>query len=178
MEAKVILETPRLILREITPEDAEACFHLNNDPEVIKHTGDEPYTNIAEAEAFLKRYDQYRKYGVGRWAVILKETNEFIGWCGLKYSPDLDEYDLGYRLFRKYWNQGYATEASRACIEYGFGTLNLTMIVGRAMKLNKASIKVLSKVGLNYWKDDACGDADGVIYKIDKYGTDVETEKC
>lgn len=163
-----ILETERLWLREIIPEDAETFFLLNSDPEVIKYTGDVAFADVNAAHRFLTNYDQYRKYGIGRWCVLTKEKNEILGWCGLKYSPDVDEYDIGFRLFREHWNKGYATESSKACINYGFKEKNIPMIVGRAMKVNFASIKVLIKSGLTYWKDNACGDADGVVYKIEK----------
>lgn len=73
-----ILETNRLFLREITPDDAETAYLLNLDPEVIKYTGDEPFTSIEEARKFLENYDHYRKYGFGRWAVINKSTEEFF----------------------------------------------------------------------------------------------------
>src|SRR4249919_969774 len=152
-----ILETERLWLREITPDDAETFFLLNSDPEVIKYTGDAAFADVKEAHRFLTNYDQYRKYGIGRWCVLEKNSDKIVGWCGLKYSPDVDEYDIGFRFFRDQWNKGYATESSKACVRFGFEEKNLPMIVGRAMKLNTASIKVLVKSGLTYWKDDACG---------------------
>jgi RimJ/RimL family protein N-acetyltransferase len=68
---------------------------------------------------------------------------EFLGWCGLKYLFETNEVDLGYRFMKKFWGKGYATEAALACIEYGFATLNLHQIVGRALPGNLASIKVL-----------------------------------
>ena len=79
-----ILETPRLGLREITTADAEQAYLLNLDPEVIKYTGDEPFSSIEAARAFLEKYDHYKKYGFGRWAVIRKEDRSLLGWCGLK----------------------------------------------------------------------------------------------
>jgi len=83
-----IISTPRLLLREMTPEDAGNLYYLNLDPEVIRYTGDPPFDSILDAEIFLNRYDHYQKYGFGRWAVIRKLDNAFLGWCGLKYSPD------------------------------------------------------------------------------------------
>jgi ribosomal-protein-alanine N-acetyltransferase len=173
-----ILETQRLWLREITPDDAEMFFRLNSDPEVMRYTGDVAFTSIDEAHRFLANYDQYRKYGLGRWCVLEKNTEKIIGWCGLKYSPEVDEYDIGFRFFRDQWNKGYATESAKACIKLGFEEKNLPMIVGRAMKLNVASIRVLVKSGLTYWKDDACGLADGVIYKIEKGERSFLPETC
>lgn len=175
---RVILQTGRLILRELTTDDANDFYRLNSDPEVMRYTGDDPFATPEEAEKMLRNYDQYRKYGIGRWAVLEKERNSFIGFCGLKYSADVDEYDIGFRFFKTEWNKGYATEAARACIDYAFNELSLNMIVGRAMKVNEASIKVLTKIGLSYWKDDACGMADGVIYKIERVPGPPEEISC
>jgi [ribosomal protein S5]-alanine N-acetyltransferase len=175
---KYILETGRLLLREMTPDDAENAYRLNLDPEVIRYTGDEPFRDVDEARKFLKNYDHYRKYGFGRWAVISKANQEYLGWCGLKYSADLDEYDIGFRFMKDHWNKGYATESAKVCLEYGMSALKMNMIVGRAMRVNTASINVLKKIGLEYWKDDACGDADGVIYKIEKIRGSTEADPC
>lgn len=73
-----ILETPRLYLREMTPEDAESAYLLNLDPEVICYTGDDPFESIEEAREFLGKYESYKNYGFGRWGVILKETDEYL----------------------------------------------------------------------------------------------------
>ncbi len=164
---RIILETTRLKLREITPDDAQIAYELNLDPEVVQYTGDVPFASVEDARKFLSNYDHYRKYGFGRWAVISKADGDFLGWCGLKYTPEQDEHDIGYRFFKRHWNKGFATESSVACINYGFRELKLKTIVGRAMHANAASIKVLQKSGLKYWKDDKCAGADGVIYRID-----------
>ena len=161
-----ILETERLFLREITAADAVIAYELNLDPEVIRYTGDDPFDSIEEARQFLQSYDHYEKYGFGRWGVIRKEDGEFLGWCGLKYTADLDEYDIGFRFFKKHWNKGYATEAAKACIELGFREHGMTVIVGRAMKENTGSVRVLEKIGLTFTGTfDFDGEA-GVIYKI------------
>jgi len=165
---KIIIETERTFLRHLTTEDAENFYRLNLDNEVLKYTGDKPFESIIAAEIFLKAYDQYEKYNVGRLAVIDKTENGFIGWCGLKYSQNLNEYDIGFRFFRKYWNKGYATETSKACIDFGFRKLELNKIIGRAMKENIASIKVLEKIGLTYIKDFDFDRQNGVIYEITK----------
>ncbi|MDI9310679.1 MAG: GNAT family N-acetyltransferase [Limnohabitans sp.] len=165
---KKILETPRLYLRELNISDAEDFFHLNDDPEVIKYTGDTSFSHISEALSFLQNYNPYELYGYGRWAVIRKEDEVFLGWCGLKYSPDLDEVDLGFRFFKKYWNQGFATESALACLKYGFEELGLEKIVGRAMGANIASIKVLEKIGMLYVGKFDFMKHQGVLYEITK----------
>ncbi len=72
----------------------------------------------------------------------------FLGWCGLKYFPETDEVDLGYRFMKKYWGKGYATESSRACLNYGFHELKLKRIMAKAMPENKDSLKVMQKLGM------------------------------
>tara|TARA_B100000795_G_scaffold268199_1_gene254696 strand:+ start:1107 stop:1397 length:291 start_codon:yes stop_codon:yes gene_type:complete len=85
---KKIIETNRLILRELDINDSENFFNLNLDPEVLKYTGDLPFSSIVDAEKFLINYSDYKKNGFGRWAVILKETESFIGWSGLKLNEE------------------------------------------------------------------------------------------
>jgi RimJ/RimL family protein N-acetyltransferase len=161
---KKILETPRLYLREMTAEDAESAYLLNSDPEVIRYTGDGPFESVSEARDFLANYESYKKYGFGRWAMILKETGEYLGWCGLKYTPELDESDIGYRLMKKFWGSGYASEAAEACIELGFTRFGMKTIIGRAMPANTASIRVLEKIGLTYLEDRLTEGTEEVIY--------------
>lgn len=109
-----------------------------------------------------------KKNGFGRWAVITKTSNSFIGWCGLKLNEQ-NLIDLGFRFFKREWNKGYATEAAHACLEYGFEELNLKEIIGRVARQNKASIKVLEKLSMNYWKNGNCkGIEDSLYYRVTK----------
>ena len=162
---KYIIETERLYLRELNVKDAVSFYNLNLDEDVLKFTGDKPFKSIKSSKKFLENYDQYSKYGIGRWAVINKNNQEFLGWCGLKFTEKNKEYDIGFRFFKKHWNKGYATESAQSCIDYGLNKLKLKEIIGRAMKENQASIQVLKKIGLKYYRDfDFEGNA-GVIYK-------------
>ncbi len=148
---KKIIETERLYFREFTLEDAQLLIDLNSDPEVTRYTGDGPVKNLEEAKRILNDviFPQY-KNRMGRWAVYLKSTDKFIGWCGLKHITELDEIDLGYRFFQKYWGLGYATESAKAIMDYGKKILKLNKILGRAAIGNLNSIKVLEKAGLTY----------------------------
>ena len=161
-----ILETKRFYLRRLSINDAENFYHLNANLEVLKYTGDLPFENITKAASFLATYDHYQKYGFGRWAVIHKTNDLFLGWCGLKYTPTTNEYDIGFRFFKKYWNKGYATESAKACIDLGFNTYKMPEIVGRCMKANIGSIKVLEKIGLSYCKPYDFEGKEGLLYKI------------
>jgi len=152
---KIILETDRLTLREFILSDAKAMFELNADPEVVKYTGDAPFRSEKEAESFLINYTDYQINGYGRWAMVTKSDKEFIGWCGLKLNEE-SQIDLGFRIFRKYWNKGFASEAAKACLDYGFNHLGFEKIIGRVVNANIASIKVLEKLGMKFWKNDTC----------------------
>lgn len=149
----VIIETERLFLRtfEDTEADAALILGLNEDPEVTRYTGD-PMSRPEQARTVLQQVilPQYALYRHGRWAVHIRSDLQFIGWCGLKYRPELDEIDLGYRFVQTAWGKGYATEAAAASIRYGFEILGLQRITGRAMPGNTASCKVLEKCGMHY----------------------------
>lgn len=151
---KVCIETQRLILRELVAEDDKGIFELDSDPEVHTYLGKTPITYIQQAKdaiAFIRK--QYSENGIGRWAVIEKESGAFIGWSGLKLMKELTNehinyYDLGYRFIKKYWGRGYATETAKASVNYGFGTMGLSEIYGMAEIGNAASRHVLEKAGL------------------------------
>ena len=162
------IETERTIMRKLTPGDAEDFYALNLDLEVLKYTGDQSFVNLQAAVDFLTEYDQYDNYGVGRLAVIDKATSKFTGWCGIKYSKDKNEYDIGFRFYRKYWNNGLATETAKKCLDVAFNDLGIEKIVGRAMKENIASIKVLEKIGMIFKEDVDFEGCEGVIYELTK----------
>jgi RimJ/RimL family protein N-acetyltransferase len=166
LNEKFYIETERTILRRLTIDDAEDFFALNQDPQVLKYTGDDPFLNIQAAKDFLSTYDHYEIYGVGRFAVIEKSSSKFIGWCGLKYSSSEAEYDIGYRFFREYWKQGFATETSKKCLDYGFKDLKILRIVGRAMIGNEASIRVLEKLGMTFNMRFEVEGQEWVVYEL------------
>lgn len=152
-----ILETERLYFREFTIEDAQLLIDLNMNPNVVRYTGDGEVKGLEEAKHILTDiiFPQYLNK-MGRWAVHLKSTDEFIGWCGLKYIADANEIDLGYRFFEKHWSKGFATEAAQAIMDHGINTLKLKNIIALAAKKNTASINVLKKLGMVYLEDNMC----------------------
>lgn len=153
---KIFAETERLVLRELLLSDAEGMFELDRDKEVHRYLGNKPIKTIQQSNdiiTFVQK--QYINNGIGRWAVIEKETNEFIGWSGLKLVQEkinnhVNYYDIGYRLRRKFWGQGIATETSIIARDYGFQQLKLKEIYGTADSQNIASKTVLQKIGLKY----------------------------
>jgi ribosomal-protein-alanine N-acetyltransferase len=164
----IILETSRLIMRQFAEEDAKLLFELNSDPDVTRYTGDGAYSNLEEVHNFIRNYDQYEKYGQGRLNMFDKQTGEYIGWCGLKYLEKENYSDLGYRLLKRHWGKGFATEAAWESLNYGFNTLHLDKIVGTAMKENTPSIHIFRKLGMRYSCDKDCGCQPGVVYTITK----------
>lgn len=171
---KIFAETERLILREIIPSDIDGMFELDSDPEVHKYLGNKPVTEreqISNVINFIRQ--QYTDNGIGRWAIIDKKTNHFIGWTGLKFVTDLTNnhknyYDLGYRLIKKYWGQGIAIETAIASLNFAFEQLKAGEVYAMADCENDGSNKILKKVGLNFIERF---DLDGIEhnwYKIDK----------
>jgi ribosomal-protein-alanine N-acetyltransferase len=149
---KIILETPRLRLREFSLLDAQLIYDLNADPEVIRYVGDPACSDLAAAKGVLETIilPQYIKHHIGRWAVELKETDECIGWCGIKFLDDKGEYDLGYRFFRKHWGKGYATESAAASLKFGHSERKLRRIMAMARVENTNSLHVLEKIGMTF----------------------------
>ena len=151
----IILQTPRLTLRRFTVADTNLLLQLNSNPEVLKYLHEPPLATEEQALHILNTIilPQY-KNNLGRWAMHLITTNEFIGWCGLKYLAGADEIDLGYRLLQNFWNNGYAYEAAKHTLDYGFNHLNLKNIIGRAHIENIASLKILEKIGMQFIKEE------------------------
>lgn len=169
MTASFQLRTDRLLLRQFEETDAPGFFQMNADPEVLQYTGDQPFRDVAAARSFIAGYDAYQRYGYGRWTVRRLADDTYLGFCGLRYDPKLDEVDLGFRIIRTYWGKGYATEAAQACLQYAFDALAIPMIVGRARRENLASIRVLEKLGFVYWKDFAFDNQyPGVYYRLNR----------
>jgi [ribosomal protein S5]-alanine N-acetyltransferase len=147
------LETPRLILRDLLPEDNNGMFEVDSDPEVVEYLGKKPVTTLEESEAIIRFVrHQYETMGTGRLAVLLKENNEFLGWAGLKYIAEpingkKDFFDIGYRFKKSAWGKGYATEAAEALLKNGLKTISPKLIKAYAHSENQKSIHVLEKIG-------------------------------
>lgn len=161
------IETAHLLLREFRDSDAQDMFALDKDPLVHRYLGNRPIQTIEQARATVSHVrQQYADYGIGRWIVIEKQEGRFVGWSGLKLVTEQvnahsSYYDVGYRLLPAFWGKGYATESAKAALAYGFGSLQLTKIIGTVHRDNHASRKVLEKCGLRqtgsfYWQELPC----------------------
>jgi ribosomal-protein-alanine N-acetyltransferase len=144
------LETARLTLRWFTDEDVQVMFDLNSDPEVIKYAESTPTRTLQEAKERLEEgpLSDYRKYGYGRFAVVLKETGDVIGFCGIKYLPEINLPEIGYRYLKEYWGRGIGTEAARVCVGFARDDLEIEKLVALIIPENVASIGVAEKLGM------------------------------
>jgi [ribosomal protein S5]-alanine N-acetyltransferase len=149
-----ILETERLILRQLTPDDSEFILELLNDPSFIQNIGDRNVRTIDDACSYILNgpVASYAKNGFGLYLVLLKETGESIAMCGLIKRDVLDDVDIGYALLPRYWSKGYAVEAAQATKEYAKDVIGLKRIVAIVDPANEGSIRVLEKLGLRYEK--------------------------
>ncbi len=146
----IYLQTDRLTLRRFTEDDVDNLFDLNSDPEVMRYlTGGEPTPREEIRDHMIpfhlgvyERSDQF-----GTWAAEARSTGEFLGWFHFRSVPG-EGIDLGYRLRRAAWNQGYATEGSRALIDKGFTDLGARRVFAHTLTVNTASRRVLEKCGL------------------------------
>lgn len=155
-----MLETERLLLRPFTAEDAQAVYDFGSDELVQRYTGEAPLASVDDARRIITEgmMKEYETIGYGRWAAVYKPEQRVIGFAGLKYLPQLEMTDIGFRFLSDYWNKGLATECSKALLRYGFNELQLDQIVAIAMKENVASNKVLMKIGMKRYKT---GEYDG-----------------
>lgn len=150
------IETERLLLRELLLSDADGMFELDSNPNVHLFLGNKPVKDIDESLHQIKNIQQqYEDLGTGRWAVILKETNEFLGWSGIKFITNeinnhKDFYEIGYRFIEKHWGKGYATEAGKAFIDHAFNVMKVEALYAYADAGNENSRKILEKLGLRY----------------------------
>jgi len=144
------LATARLNLRLFTADDVQAMYDLNSDPEVTRYAEAAPVKDLHEAREKLEAgpLADYEKYGYGRFAVEYAETGQVIGFCGIKYIPEIDLPEIGYRFMKKYWGRGLCTEAARACVDFARDDLEIGKLVALIMPENTASIRVAEKLGM------------------------------
>jgi RimJ/RimL family protein N-acetyltransferase len=144
-----VLTTARLRLRPFTAADADALFALHSRAEVLRYWDAPPWSDPTRAQRFLASCRQLEEEGTGaRLAMDRLADGAFIGWCGLvSWNPDYRSASLGYCLDDAAWDQGYATEAASALLQWGFDTLALNRVQAETDTRNLASARVLEKLG-------------------------------
>ncbi|MBR7795140.1 MAG: GNAT family N-acetyltransferase [Bacillota bacterium] len=144
-----IIETERLILREVTNEDALAMFDYLSDQDVVKHMGLEPYKTPTEVLEEINWYQLIREEGTGiRWGITLKNMDTVIGSCGfLNMHPKHYRAEVGFELSKLYWGKGIAKEALKAVLDYGYKHFELERIEALIEPLNRPSQRLVEKQG-------------------------------
>jgi RimJ/RimL family protein N-acetyltransferase len=144
-----VIDTARLVLRRFTLDDLDAFYRLGSHPEIIRYAQAAPLASREQALEFMKSapFHDYATYGYGRFACVWKATGEVIGFSGVKYVPEIEDTELGYRFLPEYWGRGLATEAGEASIEFARSTLGLTRLVAMVHPDNVASARVVTKLG-------------------------------
>jgi len=151
-----ILETERLILRHLVPGDLDDLFALYSDAETRQYFPEGTLTyeeTKEELEWFLNGHPEHPELGL--WATMYKETNQFIGRCGLlPWTIDgHTEVEVAYLLDKSYWRQGLGTEAAQAIAHYGFEQLHLSRLICLIDRRNQASVKVAQNIGMTFEKE-------------------------
>ncbi|THE14087.1 N-acetyltransferase [Bacillus timonensis] len=143
------LETERLRLREIVHIDAQGIFDCFSNHEVTRYYGQDPITELKQAEQFVEFFaNSYKEKRGIRWGIELKEREGLIGTIGFNaWSPKHKRAEIGYELHPQYWRKGYVSEAASEVIRYGFNELGLTRIGAVVFLENEASNDLLAKLG-------------------------------
>jgi RimJ/RimL family protein N-acetyltransferase len=165
----VLIETNRLILREITFEDTDRFLQIFADPAGME-VNVSPF-NRQMTQAWIERnLQRYAQFGFGLWALVLKENGQLIGDCGLVVQrlEGVEELELGYQVDRHWWRQGLATEAVRACCAYGFQRLERDRIVALIHLTNTASRRVVEKNGMRLVKQTFWRGHPTCVYAIER----------
>ncbi|HEY8563569.1 MAG TPA: GNAT family N-acetyltransferase [Pyrinomonadaceae bacterium] len=145
-----MLETDRLFLRKFDENDTDAVYAMRSDPDVMRFIR-APQIDRAEAESWIKLVSsRWETDRLGFCAVIEKSSGRYIGWCGLWRLKETGETEVGYALEKDSRGKGYAVEAAEACLIYGFETLRLKEIVAVARPENRASRRVMERLGMSY----------------------------
>ena len=147
-----VLETDRLVVRRLSPEDAGFIFQLLNEPSWLRFIGDKGVRTIEDARAYILNgpVEMYARLGFGLYLVELKEEGFSIGMCGLLKRDSLEDVDIGFAFLPEYWGRGYAYEAASAVMAYGSSALGLNRIVAITSVDNESSAKLLKKLGFKF----------------------------
>jgi ribosomal-protein-alanine N-acetyltransferase len=164
---RFVLETERVLLRELTPGDVDAFAEILGDPETMRFYP-HPYSREETAEAIERARRSYREHDFGKWALILKETGELIGYCGLTLQ-DVDGEQLvevGYVLRKTHWRKGLASEAALVCRDHAFRALGVDRVIALVRVENEPSAGVARKLGMKVWKRTQRAGFDHFVFSI------------
>ncbi|MGV8921090.1 MAG: GNAT family N-acetyltransferase [Pseudomonas sp.] len=147
----LLLQTERLLIRELTAQDVPALAAILGDAQVMRHSVGGVMNEKATREFIAGCVFSYQANDFGPWAVIEKSSSAFIGFCGLNAEPveGTEEVEIGYRFSRAFWGRGFATEAGKATRDYAFGVIGIDSLIAIVEPENIASVNVIEKLGFN-----------------------------
>lgn len=162
------MQTPRLILKPIHKKYFEAMLPLYMDPEVMKFVGKGKAYSKAQTLARLNYEINYSRENpsFGKRIIFRKSDQQLLGWATLQHLTPNGEIEIGYRLMKNYWGNGYATEASLPLLDFAFQELKLQELVAAAYLENKGSVNVLKKLGLKFIDKRLFGAVEAGYFKI------------
>ncbi len=164
-----IIETPHLILRAWRLEEAAALFEIFQEEDILQYFPNPKPPPLNKVEDYIAhQLAHWELYGYGHWAIVEREAGQVAGWVGLEYLLELGETEVGYLLSRRVWGRGYATEAARAAVGYGFETASLPGIIGLVHPENASSIRVLEKCGMAFAGRLTLWGLDMSRYRVDR----------
>lgn len=151
---KQIAQTERLILRELSPTDAEFILHLVNTPPWLQFIGDKGVRTLEDAITYIVegQVKSYREKGLGMWLIELRKDKTPIGMMGLVDRPELEDVDIGFALLPEFFGQGYAYEAAIATMQFAREELGLKRVVAITDQDNESSVRLLERIGLTFEK--------------------------
>ena len=163
-----MLETRRLILRLMRPDDVDGLLKIFSDPKVMRSFGTDPFTKPRMEEWVWRNIIHQQKHGYGLFTAIHKDDNIIVGDCGLEHMEVLgqQEVELGYDFRSDYWGQGLASEAARAVRDFALFTLHLPRIISLIRPDNIASRKVSEKIGMKPEQEIMRGEQKYVVYSL------------
>ena len=162
-----VLETPRLVLREFVPADADALARVISDPQTMRYYP-APYDRVGVEDWIARNLRRYQRDGHGLWAIDLKSAGEMIGDCGITLQEVDDERlpEIGDHLRLDFWGHGYAIEAARACRDYGFAQLNIDLLISLIRPDNVPSRRVAERNGMTVWKETNRAGLKHLVYAV------------
>ncbi|WMJ76701.1 MULTISPECIES: GNAT family N-acetyltransferase [unclassified Sedimentibacter] len=163
----IVVETDRLIIKEFEEADVPSLYKIESDKKIIEFLPWVKLSNEKECRRQIKKYiNEYKKNKLNSWAVAIKETGEIIGITRLIYSNKIKGVELGTKILPEYWNKGYASELSRAIVDYGLYELGIDEITAVTDINNVGAIKSLINMGMQLKKYGYYNGTEAAFYSI------------
>ena len=163
------IRTPRLGLRPLVPADVEVLHRIYQVDGVLQYFPNATSPPLEKVQGFVASQEKHwAEYGFGNWGILPVGERQIIGWVGLQYVPELNKTEVGYLLNRSFWGRGYATEAARASLQFGFERFNFDHIIALVHPDNLGSRRVIEKCGMIYVENKILWGLEMMRYRIEK----------